>query len=405
MLLKPKSGRSRNISVPLAESELSSLNIFASLNDASRVALAVSGGSDSMAMLRLILEWAKARNNPPQIFILTVDHGLRVASVGEALQVGNWCRVLNLHHETLVWANDKPISGIQAKARKARYDLMAAWCVNNHVPILLTGHTADDQAETVLMRKARTSSAASLAGIWPERIWGGILIVRPLLKVRREELRHYLKSKNQMWIEDPSNDDARFERVRVRHSLMGEVHGFVDEAQAAQEEVKHDQRRADSWCEQNLKVHALGFVQFGRAAFLHLNHNARDKVILRLLYICGMHNAVERIERTNLAAWIAQNTGYRRSLGGALFAKRRAEIIVGREPGRISQVLVMIPVSGEVIWDGRFRVSGPVGAVVEANSPIPRNKDIPAFIQAGLPIVRMNGQFLDVGVKYVFLRD
>jgi tRNA(Ile)-lysidine synthase len=180
--------------VRLAEADLSNLNLFALLNDVPRVALAVSGGSDSMAMLVLTAEWVKAKKNPSAIIVLTVDHGLRDASIGEARQVREWCTALGLCHEILTWENQKPATGIQAKARQARYDLMTAWCVQNHVPVLLTGHTADDQAETVLMRKSRTSSAASLAGIWPERDWNGVRVVRPLLNLRRQDLRNFLRS-------------------------------------------------------------------------------------------------------------------------------------------------------------------------------------------------------------------
>ncbi len=388
----------------LAEPLLSDLNLFVLLNDVPRVALAVSGGSDSMAMLVLAVDWVKAQKNPPAIVVLTVDHGLRDASIGEAGQVREWCAALGFRHEILTWESKKPATGIQAKARQARYDLMTAWCVQNHVPVLLTGHTADDQAETVLMRKSRTLSAASLAGIWPERDWNGVRIIRPLLNLRRQNLRNFLKSRNQDWIDDPSNDDVRFERVRVRQNLAGEVHGFVDEARAAQTDVKRNQYLADTWCEQKLRIHDLGFVRFDRAAYLSLGPNLQDKVIVRLLSICGMQNGVERAERAELATWLGLEAGTRRSLGGALFAKRRAEIIVGREPGRISKIPQVIPESGEVIWDGRFRVSGPVGAVVTAGGTKPRQKDIPAFIQAGLPTVRRDGLILDVGVKFVFLR-
>jgi tRNA(Ile)-lysidine synthase len=390
--------------VRLAEADLSNLNLFALLNDVPRVALAVSGGSDSMAMLVLTAEWVKAKKNPSAIIVLTVDHGLRDASIGEARQVREWCTALGLCHEILTWENQKPATGIQAKARQARYDLMTAWCVQNHVPVLLTGHTADDQAETVLMRKSRTSSAASLAGIWPERDWNGVRVVRPLLNLRRQDLRNFLKSRNQDWINDPSNDDVCFERVRVRQKLAGEVRGFVHEAQAAQSDVKRDQHLADIWCEQNLRVHELGFVDYDRVAYLPLPPNVQDKVIVRLLFLCGMQNAVERAERTELAMWLSLDAGTRRSLGGALFAKRRAQIIVGREPGRISKVPQLIPKSGQVIWDGRFRVFGPAGAIVTSGVLKPRQKHMPAFIQAGFPTVMSDGLILDVGVKYEFLR-
>lgn len=401
---KPRSGRSRNISVRLAESDLSSLNIFASLNDVSRVALAVSGGSDSVAMLRLVHAWAERQEPHPQIFVLTVDHGLRPSSADEAAQVQLWCSALHIHHETLSWKNLKPQTGLQAKARQARYDLMSAWCAKHQVPVLLTAHTADDQAETVLMRKERTSSAASLAGIWPEREWNGIRIIRLLLQLRRTDLRNFLVALQQTWIEDPSNDDDRFERVRVRKRLQGEVLGFVEQAKAAQDEVRQQREQAQGWSRQNLKIHDMGYVTFDRVAFSQLQQPIQDNIVSRILLLCGMHNDVELRERSQLITWLCSDGGSRRALGGALFAKRRREIIVGREPGRISKVPLSITGAGEVIWDRRFRVSGPVGASVTCGAIQPRQAKIPAFIQAGFPVVMREGLIVDIGVKYEFLR-
>src|SRR5690606_12644273 len=103
-----------------------------------------------------------------------------------------------------------------ARARQARYDLMNDWCRANGATVLMTAHTLDDQAETVLMRLARTSSLDSLAGIPKLGQWQGLKVFRPLLGERRETLRQYLRALGQEWIEDPSNDDPRFERVRIR---------------------------------------------------------------------------------------------------------------------------------------------------------------------------------------------
>lgn len=387
-----------------AEFNLDSSKLFTSLIGQTRVALAVSGGSDSLAMMLLANEWAKAAQYPPQLVVLTVDHNLRAASASEALQVGAWCAALGLPHEILAWNHNKPTTGIQAKARKARYDLMAGWCADNCVSTLLTGHTADDQAETVLMRSSRTATSASMAGIWPERDWNGIRIVRPMLNMRRDDLRQYLKLNFQNWIEDPSNEDTRFERVRIRQSLKGKVGNLVLQAQSAHAEFRLEQESANRWCEKNLHIHELGFARFSRAAFLKMTVGARDLVIQRLLSICGMQNSVELIKRKNLLAWLVEPLGSRRSLGGAVFTKRQLEIIVGREPGRKVPQSILIPTSGEVIWDGRFRVSGPVGAIVTPRPAKPRQKDIPAFVQAALPVVVMNGYIVIDGVKCEFLR-
>lgn len=404
MRLRQKSAPKRNLSVLRAELDLSPVNIFASLCGASRAAIAVSGGSDSMAMLHLAFEWAKAVQNPPQFVVLTVDHNLRAASATEALQVGAWCAEFGLQHEILNWQHQMPTTGIQAKARQARYDLMTAWCAGHGVPVLMTGHTADDQAETVLMRSSRTSTAASLAGIWPERDWNAVRVIRPLLNLRRGELRNYLKKRGLDWIDDPSNHDTRFERVRVRKDLNGKLGSLVFQAQSAYVEILRDRELAQVWCDQNLNIHELGFVRFSRPGFQKLSAGVQDLIIQRLLNICGMQNSVVLGKRTNLLNWLIQEAGTRRSLGGAVFSKRRFEVVVGRETGRNPPPPILIPASGEVIWDGRFRVSGPVGAIVTPRPVQPRQKDIPAFVQAGLPVVVVDGLIVIQGVKYEFLR-
>jgi tRNA(Ile)-lysidine synthase len=395
--------------VPLAE--LTRSEIFSTLNGLNRLALAVSGGSDSMAMLRMVHKWADAKT---QIFILTVDHGLRIGAAAEATQVSKWCAELGVAHEVLKWNGAKPLTGIQAKARVERYELMSAWCLAHNVPALLTAHTADDQAETVMMRKVRTNSAKSLAGIWPERKWNGVRVLRPLLGMRRAELRDYLNECKQNWIDDPSNDDMRFERVRVRQALAGSVEGFVEQALTAQRETQGASESAAQWCYQNFEIHETGFVKFSCSEFSLQVTAVQDEILLRVLNLCGPKSTPELQKRLGLLCWLTAAGGSRRALGGVIFAKRKDDILAGREPGRISAVPLVIPQSGEAVWDHRFHISAMPGALVVPASHLanlPRRKDIPAFIQAGLPVVLLENEILAVphlgigaGVFCEFLR-
>jgi tRNA(Ile)-lysidine synthase len=367
--------------------------LLAELGSELKIALAVSGGSDSIAMLRMVLE----RHAQNLISVLTVDHGLRAGSDAEAQQVSAWCAELGVAHAILKWEGPKPVTAIQAKARAARYDLMTAWCAANDVSILLTGHTADDQNETVLMRRQRTKSSKSLAGIWPERDWKGIRILRPVLNFSRLALRGHLQSIGQNWLDDPSNDNEKFERVRIRKALIGTQLQYGEEAKLAQDLVKQDELAANMWMKAHLQIHALGFVTLERAGFENLTLGVQDFVLLHILRLCGGGTGVELKERLALLAWVADAAPSRRVLGGALFMKRRREMIVGREPGRISSMPQIIPASGELIWDGRFRVQGPEGAQVVAagfGPKTPRNVELPAFIQAGLPVLVQEGAIL-----------
>ena len=186
------------------------------------VGVAVSGGSDSLALLHLAHDWAQARGR--NLIAFTFDHRLRDASAGEAARVGEICRSLRICHETLEW--DDPVSR-QSAARRARHAALACALKAQGGTVLLTGHTADDQAETFLMRARQGSTWYGLAGmqavspspVWPEG--AGVRIARPLLTARRSDLRNMLKVRGAGWIEDPTNDNPVYERVRMRQLLAG----------------------------------------------------------------------------------------------------------------------------------------------------------------------------------------
>jgi len=154
-----------------------------------------------------------------QLFAVTVDHGLRKASPGEALHAAQIADTLGIPHDTLEWTGWDGHGNVSARARDARYALMTQWARDRGVAVLALGHTADDQAETVIMRLARASGVDGLAGIPRRRMINGITLVRPLLGITRAALRAYLREQSVAWIDDPTNDDMRYERVRVRSAL------------------------------------------------------------------------------------------------------------------------------------------------------------------------------------------
>ena len=190
--------------------------------------IAVSGGSDSLSLLFLIKSWSNKKNL--KIIILTVDHNLRNGSADEALYVGELCNKLGLQHKTLLWGHEDIKGNLSANAREARYRLM-----QNSIPsgaILITGHTLDDQAETFLMRLRRGSGVDGLASMAEQSYlsFGNdeMIIFRPLLDFERQTLRSVLKFYEVDWIEDPTNNDPSFERVRVRDLLARFVEIGID---------------------------------------------------------------------------------------------------------------------------------------------------------------------------------
>lgn len=183
---------------------------------AGTLALAVSGGPDSMAMLAL----AQAAF-PDQAIAATVDHQLRPAAADEAAMVAAHCASLGIPHATLRPPMALSGSNIQARAREARYALLTPWALAGQAVALLTAHHVEDQAETFLMRAARGSGVAGLAGIRSRRDLapdGKLALVRPLLRWRRADLRA-IAAANGPFVEDPSNHDPAYDRVRFRKLL------------------------------------------------------------------------------------------------------------------------------------------------------------------------------------------
>lgn len=364
-------------------------DLFRSVEDCAHVALAVSGGSDSMALACLARQHLRGR-----VTALTVDHGLRPESADEAQRVAGWMAGLGLDHHVLRWLGPKPASGIQAKARQARYDLMVDWCRGNGTMVLLTGHTLDDQAETVLMRMARTTSFDSLAGIPRHGHWRGFPLLRPLMGERREQLRGLLGRLGQAFIDDPSNDDPRFERVRIRRAMpiLAEA-GITAERLAALGQQARDASdalwgAAHSWVKQHAVSHQTGFCRLPAQAFLDQTEGLKPRILGWVISRFGGGRMAEPRELDHLTGWIDATNPGRRTLGGAIIVRRKAEILIGREPGRIDPTALPVPEDGQVVWDGRFSISAIPGSRIMAQAgTVPRRKDIPAFVQASLPMI------------------
>ncbi|QEW21818.1 tRNA(Ile)-lysidine synthase [Marinibacterium anthonyi] len=183
----------------------------------SKLAVAVSGGGDSMALLHIL-----SRCFPPgavDLLAVTVDHGLRPEAADEAAFVGRFAETLGVPHAILTWGGWDGTGNLQAAAREARYRLMGDWARSEQVALLALGHTADDQAETVLMRLARSSGVNGLSGMPVRRTMHGVSLVRPMLGLTRAQLRDYLRGHDIAWREDPSNEDPKYERIQMRAAL------------------------------------------------------------------------------------------------------------------------------------------------------------------------------------------
>lgn len=322
------------------------------------LAVAVSGGADSLALCLLADHWARARGG--RAVGLTVDHGLRPESRDEARRVGENLASFGIAHHILTWVGGKPATGIQAAARQARYRLLEDWCGKAGLLHLLLAHHADDQAETLLMRLARGSGLDGLSSMAPVSVVASVRLLRPLLSLSHADLCGYLRGRGISWVEDPSNGNRRFERVRWRQMTpdLASAGMSVDALGMAAARCARARIALDSACD-DLAARAVtlrpgGFAEIGRAAF----EVAPAEIGLRLLgrvlaVIGGGQPRLERLER--LLATIGTKEERRVSMAGAVVSPRKRSLLVHREAGRIGEP---VPVSAgqRIWWDGRFEI-------------------------------------------------
>ena len=191
-------------------------DLFAGWKAAPALVLAVSGGPDSVALLWLAARWRRGLKRGPRLIAVTVDHGLRPEAAREALMVKRLAQKLELEHRTLRWTGEKPRTGVPAAARDARYRLLADAARRSGATHVVTAHTREDQAETLLMRMLRGSGLAGLAAMARESERDGVRLVRPLLEISKAQLIATLNKAKIGFADDPTNRDTQFTRPRLR---------------------------------------------------------------------------------------------------------------------------------------------------------------------------------------------
>ena len=333
---------------------------LAGLTDHRPLGVAVSGGSDSLGLLYGLAGLVA----PGKFFALTVDHGLRAGSADEARQVKAHCRRLGVCHETLKWEAGTPSSGLQAAARAARYRLLGAAAMRLGLAGVLTGHTRDDQMETLEMRRARSPSgnAGGLAGIPRATLFEGRMwVLRPMLGLARSEIRDFLRTAGVNWIDDPSNNDARFERVRVRSSLgQSTPDPNASDGSATAEARARLARKAATCIEQNCSFEADDMVRV--CCRSHEDPDVIMTTVGALIDLCGgAERPLDRRGKATLADAIGRwagvaSKGHGRAItvGRTLIQQRGGDLLIRRERRGI-EMLELEP-GGSGIWDGRFHI-------------------------------------------------
>jgi tRNA(Ile)-lysidine synthase len=292
-----------------------------------------------MALMWLCAQWALEEQDPPRLTVLTVDHGLRPESAGEAARVIEQARELKLPAVVLRWHGDKPATGVQARARAARYELLADWCIDNGAGALVTAHSLDDQAETVLMRLARGSGVDGLSAMRPLR-QDKVAILRPLLGVPRARLRSTLAAAGVGWVEDPANEDPRYERVRWRRALKlleheGLAPGMIALSARRLERARQALEYATSRLEATAVAHEAKHASFRLAALQDEPEELRLRLLRRLIVRYGAGGAppeLSALER--VSAWISEGVSGGRTLAGCRIARGKDLVRISREPPR-----------------------------------------------------------------------
>ncbi len=346
---------------PLGDDEFADLMAaLGPFEDSPRLAVAVSGGGDSMALCRLADVWC--RRQCATFYALSVDHGLRPDSAADAARVGAWMAEREITHHVLPWRGEKPVSAIQARARQARYRLMTDWARARGVKHLLLAHQMEDQAETFLLRLERGSGLDGLAAMAPVTRLGSVRLLRPLLGVPRARLRATLEGLGQDWLEDPSNDDLRFARNRLR-ALLPHLFPNPDPARLIARiagKLGGLRRRLEQATAQAMaeigQLHPAGYAYLAAQPLRRLPDEILRRVLASLVMRLGARAYAPRRRSLERACREIRRTEGTLSLtlGGCIFSRRSAGILVCREMRSPPAPLEVQ--AGCHQWDGIFRI-------------------------------------------------
>lgn len=353
-----------------------------------RIGVAVSGGGDSMALLHVAWRWSVQTGHP--IEAVTVDHGLRPGAAAEAAHVAGFCADHDIPHTILTWDGAGGEGNLQAMARAARYRLIANWARLRGIGGVMLGHTADDVAETFLMRLARKSGLDGLAAMAPRFEREGLHWVRPFWQQGRAELRNYLRRHGVTWCEDPSNDDTGFERVRARKVLKALAPLGID-AQTIKESAFH----------LNMAKHTLA--HFTRQAVAtHVTEDRGDLIIRPMVDADMLPPETQRQILNRATQWfsgaqypprdsamIEADIGLSRVgkhvLAGCVLTSEKRAIRVTREHNAVKDTRC----ATTEIWDGRWQLDGPHEDGLEIRALGAAVKDCPDWRDSGLPRVSL----------------
>ena len=351
-----------NSAKPISREEVQSL--LSPLAGFPRVALAVSGGPDSLALMHLAARWRAERGEGPELSVLTVDHDLRPGSRDEAVMVGRAAEALGLPHTILTWVgHGAKDSSLQARARAARYDLMAAHAHAHDILALVTAHHLDDQAETFLMRLKRGSGLDGLSAIPEQGSWGGITLLRPLLDLPKTRLVATLEEEGLPFVIDPSNADMRFERARMRESsgALAKL-GLTPEAVALSARRLRRARAAldaatQDFLASDAEIREAGYAVVDPYALAAAPEEIALRALSRLIAAVGGGEDPVRLARLEvLLTALKENADKAHTLARCRLEPREERLFIFRELRKAGLPVLTLQPGERTLWDNRFRV-------------------------------------------------
>lgn len=352
----------------LEGSFITTFNHLINHSNPDKIALAVSGGVDSIALFHLISSWHKSteQTQKVEIHILHINHNLRLESEQEESFVKN----ISLRHGYKYfcnhWSNKVSKSSIQESARKFRYDVMSKYCLENNIPILLTGHHRNDAIENYVFRKQRGSGALGLATNF-QSYHNDIRVIRPLAWYRKEQLVNYMIALKKDWCEDLSNSDTKYSRNLIRQELS-----IIDQERISNIELEI--KNNDLYCKrieekfisaiaETVSIEKYGVGRINLDKFRNLDNEIQIPVLSHVLAIISGHDQIPRYR--NIAK-ILDSICLGKKVDSTIHSCRMFEygdnLHIYKEVSKISKDPIIL--KNELMWDNRFQFS-----IHSTNSP------------------------------------
>jgi len=324
---------------------------------APHLAVALSGGADSMALVLLADAYARARGG--RITALTVDHRLRAESTAEAQQVAGWMNARGIAHYILTPPHTDVSNNVQEAARHWRYDALAGYCAANHLLHCLVAHHAGDQRETVALHHARGATADGGSGMACVRHYRGVRFLRPLLGIEKEALLHYLHACAAPWVDDPSNENTDFARVRVRRELAADASRAVALLQQSRAEGAARAARDNALAVAAMRcvtIHPLGYADLSMERWRALADPLATQLLADVLTtISGATQRPRAADTRRLAEAMRGEAMKCRTLHGCEVVRHPDCFRVAREAARVALPVQLVG-KGQLYWDGRFYI-------------------------------------------------